>query len=171
MIYLILIPVFELLKRIITTPLYPIVFLFREWAREKNSFLAYVLDDTIVADNIAEGYPPYEYCGYGKRDKLVEKLPEGKFKELMRSFAWGAVRNNSINLMVELEKKVGTLVEVKSRHQYNAKSFYEIRLFTSGLELPYLEYWIGKYRLQIGFLSCGRPQVQFRNLCSTYLFS
>ena len=164
MFYLFLIPIFELVKRIITVPLYPIVFLLREWAREKNSFLAYILDDTIVSDNVANGYDPLEYCGYGKRDPLVEKLPEGAFKEFMRSFAWGAIRNNSINLMVELEKKVGAMKSVVSRKQYNDKSFYEVRLFECGLELPYLEYWIGKWRLQIGFLTCGRPQVQFRKL-------
>lgn len=163
MLYLILIPIFELLKRLITVPLYPLVFLVREWARSKSSFLAYALDDTIVADNVANGKPAVDYCVGTKQSKLVEKLPDGPFKEFMRSYYWSALRNNSINLMVELEKKVGTMVAVKSRHDYNAKSFYEVRLFTSGMELPYLEYWIGKFRIQIGFLKCGRPQIQFRN--------
>lgn len=139
------------------------MFIFREWARKNCSFLAYALDDTIVADNVKNGGPAVDYCLDGKKSALVEKLPDGKFKEFMRSYYWSALRNNSINLMTEMEKKVGNMVKVISRHDYNAKSFYEIRLFESGMELPYLEYWIGKYRLQIGFIKCGRSQIQFRN--------
>jgi hypothetical protein len=66
--------------------------------------------------------------------------------------------------MIALEQKVGTFVAPRSYKSLGGKSFYTRRTFSSCRTLPYLEYWIGKWRLQCGWISCGRFQVQFRRL-------
>ena len=119
-----------------------------------------VLDYSIVRDSISKSGKPLHYCSYGKRNNMVEKLPEGRFKEFARSWAWGSLRNSTINLMIVLEKWVGVKTSVMF-HFGGDKSFYEIRRFKR-LALPYMQFFIGPYRFQAGWLKCGRWQVQFR---------
>ena len=161
--------VFELIKRVIAIPIYPIAYICRKWPRTNKTGLGWVLwavlDDSIVVDSINRGYGPLEYCGYGKRAPLgfiTEKLPKGRFTEFLRAFSWGALRNNAINLMVLTEQWIGNKTETISRKEWG-KSFYEVRKFSGGLKLPYLEVWLfSGFRIQCGFISCGRFQVQAR---------
>lgn len=155
----------ELIKRPIFWLIYPIAYSLRKWCRvsKYNSakLLWYALDDTIYYENLKEYGEDLEYCYYGKRSKFVEKFLPYDF---CRSFYWGAWRNNSINLMNETEKWIGPKISIVSHNDLGGKSFYEIRLFASAHSLPYLEYWIGGWRLQIGWISCGRFQQQIRKL-------
>lgn len=154
----------ELVKRPIFWVIYPVAYLLREWVRTRRNPVTWILwcalDDTIVYDNINRGLPYGEYCQYGKRSPLVEKyLPY----DFCRSFYWGAWRNNGINFMTLTEKWIGEKVSV-TRKWESGKSFYEEKTFASGAVLPYLEYWIGGWRFQCGFISCGRAQLQLRKL-------
>ena len=155
--------ILELVKRPVFWVIYPVAYWFRRWARANKDGLGRLLwatlDDSIRNENLKDYNVDLEYCYYGKRCVFIEKyLPHDFF----RSWYWGAWRNNSINLMILTEKWIGTKLTVISRKQINAESFYEVRRFASGFKLPYLEYWFGKWRLQIGFISCGRFQQQFR---------
>ena len=152
----------ELIKRPIFWLLYPFAYSLREWVRTRRNPITWVLwcalDDTIVQDNINRGLPYGEYCQYGKRSAFVEKyLPY----DFCRSFYWGAWRNNGINFMTLTEKWIGIKLST-DRRWTSFKSFYEIRLFEHGARLPYLEYWIGGFRIQAGWISCGRFQIQAR---------
>ena len=64
--------------------------------------------------------------------------------------------------MIITEKLIGNKISVISRKEWG-KSFYEVRKFEHAI-LPYLEYWIGNYRFQCGWLSCGRWQIQFKKI-------
>jgi hypothetical protein len=143
----------ELIKRPIFWLIYPVAYLFR------HKYRSWALDDSIRNENIKDFGVDKEYCWYGKRWAFVEKyLPY----DFCRSWYWGAWRNNSINLMDATERWIGSQTNKKERSQKD--SYYEVRTFTSGKKLPYLQYWIGGWRLQIGFLSCGRFQQQIRKI-------
>lgn len=158
---LLLMTIFELVKRIIGIFIYPFSYCLRQWPVTDKSFWWLWMDDSIVVDSIARGYGPLEYCGYGKKEPLdfiTERLPAGKVKEFMRGWNWGAWRNSAINLAITLEKAVGPMQSVMQR--YGGKSFCEVRRFKN-FALPYLEIWIGRHRLQVGWITCGRFQVSF----------
>lgn len=160
---ILLLPLFaliELVKRPIFWVLYPFAYYFRAQARKNCILLWYVLDDSILRDNIKNGDPEVEYCYRAKRSAFVEKwLPY----DFARSFYWGAWRNNGINFMTLTEGWIGAKISAVRKWE-SGKSFYEVRTFASGAVLPYLEMWIGGWRFQCGFISCGRFQVQFRKL-------
>ena len=166
MLILILSSIAELIKRVIGVVLYPLAYWFREWARtnQAGSWCAFALwlalDDTIHFEGLKMYGQSIDYCAYGKREPLdwiTERLKDGPFKEFARSYNWSAVRNSVINFMVLTEGWIGNRVSVISRKEWG-KSFYEVRQFSSGIKLPYLEYWIGGFRIQCGFLQCGRFQ-------------
>lgn len=166
---ILLLPVFalaELIKRPIFWAIYPMAYRFRGWARRGGSKAAYALwlalDDSIVKDSLARCGKPLEYCCYGKTSAWVEKLKDGAFKEFARAFYWGAWRNNGINFMSETEVLVGSRIGTSQPRPAGA-SFYEVRLFSGGYCLPYLEWWPwAGFRVQCGWISCGRFQVQAR---------
>lgn len=173
MIYILLFPLlilataFEIIKRVIGLFIYPVAYLCRGLCRtEKRSFifkfLWLFLDDSIVKDSLNRASLYLDYCCYGKREPLgfiTERMKDGPFKEFLRSYSWGCLRNNAINLAIVLENYVGPMQSVLKH--YGNKSFYEVRRFKS-LALPYLELWLGRYRLQAGWLKCGRFQAQFK---------
>lgn len=164
--YLVLFPMVELVKRVVFVALYPFAYACRKWARAHHGLLWAVLDDTIVADSVNRGAGPLEYCCYGKRAPLgflTERLPAGWFTEFLRAFSWGALRNNGINFMTLTERWIGQRTGTVSRKTWGEKSFYEVRQFAGGLRLPYVELWPwAGFRVQCGFISCGRFQVQAR---------
>ncbi len=119
------------------------------------------MDYAIIRDSIANCGEPLPYCSYGKRNTLVEKLPDGNIKEFFRAWVWNSFRNNGMNLVCKLEDLVGPMLILRKYVKLWGKSKYEEREFKCG-RLPYLELWFGEFRLQCGFISCGRFQVQFR---------
>lgn len=158
--------VFELFKRLFFIVLYPMAYLVRAKARTSKKGLFWlfwaVLDDTIVADSLARCGLPLEYCCYGKREPLgflTERLPEGRFKEFMRAFGWGAIRNNGINLEIWLG--AGTMEYVF--WGIGSTIRYEVRKFT-GLALPYFEATILGFYLRAGWLTGGRFESRFRRV-------
>lgn len=156
-----LVSILELIKRPIFWLLYPFAYVGRKWVR-LHPFcnpLYWALDDSIIESNIKYGNPIKDFS-HTTRSTFVEKrLPY----DFCRAFYWSAWRNNSINLMLMTEKWIGVRGEEAYRKQWNAKSFYVLSRFSSGIILPYLEFWFGTFRLQLGFISCGRFQQQFRN--------
>ena len=159
----------ELIQRIVTVPFYPLAYIDRKNLRAnraagKWTFLWWVLDDSIHQHSLDRGFD-IEYCDYGKREPLgfiTERLPDGKFKEFMRSFGWGAIRNNCINLACQTEIWIGWATGVYYRIG-SETSYYEIKMFKH-LALPYLELHIGKVFIQAGWIKCGRYQVEFKIL-------
>jgi hypothetical protein len=172
---LILATAFEIVKRIVTIPLYPLAYWRRKQcrpiilsngtelkARWFHFPLWLMLDDSIHKASLARGFD-IDYCDYGKREPLgfiTEKLKDGPFKEFMRSWNWGAVRNNCINLRDWL--CAGPML-FECYRIGAGKSFYTVRRF-DGIALPYLEIWIRGTRFQCGWLTSGIFQVQFRSL-------
>ena len=169
-----LLVVLEVAKRIVSPFLYPLAYIFRAWARTHKDGAGWplwiILDDSIVADSVARGFGPLEYCGYGKRAPLgfiTERLPSGWFTEFLRAWNWGAIRNNCINLTwaARAGNKVGVLWGI-----HWGRLVYEERLFwrmgsDAGILLPYFEAFIPftNFRIQIGWISNGRWQVQARS--------
>lgn len=151
----------ELIKRPIFILIYPIAYWRRSWPRQGKGLLWLALDDSIVVDGLALSAGVLEYCSYGKREPLnfiTEQLPAGRFREFMRAWNWGAWRNNSINLMILLERKIGVITEI----MYNPRRIIERRRFRCGWTLPYFERNICGWKLQAGFLTCGRWQLQIK---------
>ena len=142
----------ELIKRPIFWVLYPIAYVFR------HKYRSWPLDDVIHNESMNIYGKDVEYCWYGKRSAFVEKILPFDF---CRSWYWGAWRNNGMNLVCKLEDMVGPMIIVRKYIKLWGKSKYEEREFKCG-RLPYLELWFGAYRLQCGFISAGRFQVQFR---------
>lgn len=158
----------ELIKRPVFWALYPFAYACRGWVRTRVNFISwglwFALDDSIVADSMARGAGPLEYCSYGKTSAMVEWMPAGAIKEFCRAFYWGAWRNNAINLAITIERKTGPCVGTVKHYAFGRHtSFYDIRRFAGGLCLPYLEWWpTATFRVQCGWISCGRFQVQAR---------
>lgn len=153
----------ELVKRPVAWVVYPFAYPRRVELRASvgKPVLWYFLDDTIHNENLSEFGVDADYCTYGKKSAFVEKfLPF----DSVRSWYWSAWRNSAINLMVELEQMVGPMQRPIKTIRIGTRSFYEVGKFLLARELPYLEFWIGSWRLQAGWLTCGRWQLQFRNL-------
>lgn len=156
----------EVLKRIVFMVIYPISYVFRKWVRMGvrnvvRHILWLALDDSINKEGLEVYGKDIEYCAYGKRSGLVEKLPEGWFKEFARSYHWGALRNNAINLTWELTP--GDMVSVRSRWGKGLCNFYELRNYPGNWVLPYLQFYVyGDLRFKIGFLTNGRFELQLR---------
>jgi hypothetical protein len=163
-----MLPIFvllELIKRIIFLPIYPIAYLFRKWARFNYKFnnltakiLWFALDDSINIEGIEKYGKDIEYCWYGKRCNWIEKIiPEGSFKEFMRSFYWGALRNSSVNLTEAIS--AGNIILVLKRIGNNV-NYFEVRKYNK-IILPYLELHPFGFMLQAGFLKNGRFESEF----------
>lgn len=171
--WLILGTIFELVKRPFFMVLYSLAYACRRKARSvcKNAWYTYALwlalDDSIVLDSERRCGKRLEYCCYGKREPLgfiTERLSAGWLTEFLRSWSWGALRNNAINLRDEMALGVQTGL-VKHISLGNPPNCYEVREFGTRRR-PYLELWplwpwYG-FRIQVGWLSGGFFQVQAR---------
>jgi hypothetical protein len=161
--------ILEIAKRLLGLFVYPVAYYYRDEARKRNerkefSFLYYFLDDSIVADSMRRVDKPLEYCV-----KVLLPVPLiyalDKAEPLGQLFKWDwwraynfcALRNSAINLRDALS--VGPMIAFK--HYGSARNYYEVREFKNWT-LPYLELWVGKFRLQSGILKSGVWQTQFR---------
>ena len=162
---LIVLVVFEIVKRAITPFFYWCAYVDRKKLRinrdqDKIGFLWYLLDDSVRNYNLALN-PPIDVEYKSDDHPHYAIVPSSSaWTNFWRSFLWGALRNNCINLTHAWS--AGEMNWSVTSFYADGKSFYRIGYYNHG-RLPYLEYWIGAMRLQLGWLSNGRWQVQFRN--------
>ena len=165
---LILFNISALFLKLISLFVYPISYLFRNKLRKYIYFkdqkglelheencsvitkvLWFFLDDSIWLENIREHKTNKEYCIYGKKNWLVEKLSEGKLKEFLRSYYWGAIRNSNENLLMYIA--FGKLLYVR---KYIKNNFIEFRIgrhLKTIYPIPFLDIYLWKLHLSTGF--------------------
>ena len=161
-------------------PIYPVAYVFRDSLRTREvtdhdnlyipkpgpfgRLLWCLLDDSINIEGIHCYNKDVEYCVYGKRSQIVEWLPKSSFKEFMRSFYWGCLRNNCVNLSRILSP--GTMVRQVVVLGYDDpsldESFYAMRIYRNRVRRPYLQFFIGSLRFKIGWLTNGRFEMGVR---------
>jgi hypothetical protein len=177
--YLIIEPV----KRILSAVLYPLAYLLRHWLRTDEEalrheqassvgvvlwghrpgfgWLWYWLDDSINAEGRLKFGKDIDYCAYGNRSDLVEKLPEGKFKEFCRAWYWSAFRNSAINLTWTL--CLGDMTGEDIIKGEKPRNFIVRRHYPGGKSRLYVQFYPwGDFRIKCGWLTNGRFEVQFR---------
>ena len=129
--------------------------------REGWTWLWYLLDDSINAEGEVIYSVDIDYCAYGNRSALVEKLPDGKFREFARSWHWSAVRNSCINLTWLLA--LGDMTSEKILHGSKPRNFIAERTYPGGTKRLYIQFYPwGDFRVKAGFLSNGRFEIQAR---------
>lgn len=155
---------FEVVKRIFYIAAFPACYVFRRWARAKfhNNRLAFILwaglDDFINTEAIQEFAINAEYCPDGsKRFGPIEKLPPGWVREFLRAYHWGAFRNNGINLSRYLA--AGNKIAWRKFGALEARIFFDGKRY---ITLPYFEKIFFGFRLQCGWISNGRFEMEFR---------
>ena len=183
MITLCLYPLLEAAKRLISPFVYPLAYLLRHWLRTDEEalrheqassvgvvlwrhrpgwfLLAMFLDDSINAEGRIRWGKDIDYCAYGNRSDLVEKLPEGKFKEFARSWHWSAVRNSCINLT--WLTALGDMTGERILHGEKPRNFVAERTYPGGKSRLYVQFYPwGDMRFKIGWLTNGRFEIQLR---------
>jgi hypothetical protein len=166
----------EIIKRVVSIPIYPVAYYLRDIIRSDrrdgdmyipaNNEIAKILWLTLDDSINIEGYEDYgkdiEYCAYGKRAPIIEKMKDGPFKEFARSFHWGCLRNNCINLSRLMSP--GKMSSEKIILGGKPKNFLSIRMYTGRRFRPYLQFYVwGDLRFKAGFLTNGRWELQLRS--------
>ena len=169
-------------KRLLSPFLYPLAYLCRHairtdevlmrheqaaacgivlWKPKRFKVIWYLLDDSINAEGKVIYGKDIDYCAYGNRSDLVEKLPEGKFKEFARAYHWSACRNSCINLtwLLALGDMTGERIIAGSK----PRNFIAERTYPGGEKRLYIQFYPwGDFRVKCGFLSNGRFEVAAR---------
>ncbi|HSW49200.1 MAG TPA: hypothetical protein VLH09_03450 [Bryobacteraceae bacterium] len=175
-------PIWIAVQRLLGLALYPIAYALRHsirtdevlmrheqaatcgvvlWKPRQFKALWLLLDDSINAEGQIVYGKDIDYCHYGNRSDLVEKLPDGKFKEFARSWHWSAVRNSCINLTWLLA--LGDMTSEKILHGSKPRNFVAERTYPGGKKRLYIQFYPwGDFRVKAGFLSNGRFEIQAR---------
>ena len=147
-------------KKIASFIIFPFIYPFRNsiarakhadndiWAipfiKHKNKgwklFVWFFLDDSI-----------YDECGkeYSTNRKNIYWLTHNDF---LNSWYWNGIRNTSCNFSHYIAK--GRMIRII--RTYNTKLYsYEVREFSKGT-YPYLEVYVGKYVLNVGWFHSGK---------------
>ena|SRR3990172_8695093 len=171
---------FEVVKRIVTIPFYPLAYLMRRKLRTSviqeetlyipqpgnlKRLLWCMLDDSINIEGIQIYKKDIEYCAYDKRSKLIERLPVGRFKEFMRAFHWGCLRNNCVNLSRIMSPGKMVKQKIVWGDDEARLSFYAVRTYPEKVKRPYLQFFIGEdLRVKAGWLTNGRFEMGVRRV-------
>lgn len=126
--------------------------LFKQNPKFYELFLWFFLDDSIYNENVVERQVNKEYCVYGKKCYIIEKLlKEGNLKEFLRSYYWNVIRNSSENFWMYIAFGPATQV-LKTIVTKRLK--YEIRKYPKcKFPLSYLDYYIWIFHFSTGFYS------------------
>lgn len=180
---IIIMPVFEGVKRVIGLCLYPVAYALRHYIRTDEVMIEHkqaaacgavcwrpragwgalwaILDDSINLEGRMIYARDIDYHNSGKRSSLVEKLPEGAFKEFARSWHWSAVRNSCINLTWIMSP--GDMVSEAVKWGEKPRNFYAVRTYPKGKTRHYFQFYPwGDVRFKVGFLSNGRFEIALR---------
>ena len=131
------------------------------WKPKRLKALWLLLDDSINAEGRLKFGKDIDYCEYAHRHPLVEKLPEGKFKEFARAYHWSACRNSCINLTWLLS--LGDMTDEKILYGEKPRNFIAERTYPGGEKRLYVQFYPwGDFRVKAGWLSNGRFEIQAR---------
>lgn len=169
-------PLLILAQRLVGLALYPIAYALRHEIRTDEVFMRHeqaatcgvvlwwprdykllwlLLDDSINAEGKLLYQKDIDYCHYGNRNDLVEKLPEGKFKEFARAYYWSAVRNSCINLT--WLTALGDMTAERIIAGSKPRNFVAERTYPGGEKRLYVQFYPwGDFRIKCGWLTNGR---------------
>lgn len=179
---LLLMPIWIAVQRLFGLALYPIAYALRHsirtdevllrheqaaacgvvlWKPKRLKALWLFLDDSINAEGKIIYGKDIDYCAYGNRSDLVEKLPDGKFKEFARAYHWSAVRNSCINLT--WLTALGDMTGERILHGEKPRNFVAERTYPGGEKRLYVQFYPwGDMRFKCGWLSNGRFEAAAR---------
>jgi len=172
----------QLARRLLSPVVYPLAYLCRHtirtdevlmrheqaasvgvvlWKPKRLKALWLLLDDSINAEGRLKFGKDIDYCHYGNRSALVEKLPDGAFKEFARAYHWSALRNSCINLSWILA--LGDMTDEKILYGSKPRNFIAERTYPGGEKRLYVQFYPwGDFRVKCGWLSNGRFEVAAR---------
>ena len=175
-------PIWIAVQRLLGLALYPIAYALRHairtdevlmrheqaasvgvvlWWPRDYKLLWLLLDDSINAEGRLKFGKDIDYCAYGNRNKWIEKLPDGTFKEFARSWHWSAVRNSAVNL--SWVNALGDMTAEDILHGAKPRNFVAERTYPGGKKRLYIQFYPwGDFRVKAGFLSNGRYEIQAR---------
>lgn len=164
--------IYYIIKRIIFTIIYPIAYILRkqinkkvrseydyfiDWERHRHIkfntkikklwlFLWFALDDA-----------PYFLNNY--KEYFDKYIPKYYKTEFLKSFYWGALRNNAVNLSryiaiynyKEIFVKIGNINKIEIKH-FGCFPYF----------LPFIEFYTGKLRWKAGWLKNGKFEIGIR---------
>ena len=169
-IYILFYFIFYIIKRIFFTIIYFVSYLLREQINKKvRSKYNYNLWDKKHILNLKIKFNIFYFLWFAlddapyflnnKKEYFDEYIPKIYFTEFLKSFYWSAIRNNAVNL-----SRVMAIKGFISRKKIiGNKNFMEVKHFKGfPYYVPYLEYHFGCMRLQAGWLTNGKFQIEFR---------
>lgn len=159
MAYLVLYLILEPVKRVLSALLYPAIYPLRRLLRnEKMLWPEYLyrtnfwplwlfLDDSIFMEFNTD---------FAGRAKYYPAVIWRTGSDFLRSYWWSAIRNSCVNWNNYSALRLGLLLSETPRA--NPRNFYVTRTFGNG-KRPYCEFWIAGRWNQVGWISCGRFEV------------
>ena len=159
--------IYYILKRIVYMFVYPFAYVFRNKARDESKYwydyhkairkeykgslfwtlIWGALDDVTLYENV---------------DKEWIKAPKWLPTDFLKSYYWGAIRNNAVNL-----SRILAIKEFKDRiiHVGGKYNFFEIKHFKGfPYYAPYFQFYIPKtfIRIKAGWLTNGKYEMSIR---------